>query len=184
MRTYFFLTFFILLFISCQSHEKSDAHQKAVPKSPAYKQNNISSQYLYFSLSGMDSIVETDNFFVNSTIDSIAIEKLGFIAVYLYCFKGGIHEQNYHYLKKNNPVEYNALTAIHTAHLIIVNGQEYSFNGKGSIGCWRTIPESTRVSIDSKVYSLFSKRKQLGKLVVLESIKKAKKILNSAGGKN
>lgn len=88
------------------------------------------------------------------------------------CFKGVIRLQNYQYLKIFDSSEYKAISKIHTAHTLIIENKEYSFNGKGKIGCMDDIPESTFVTVNANVYSFYSKKINLGQFIILNSIKK------------
>jgi len=129
----------------------------------------ISSKLNYHSICGIDSVVKADYVFADFLIDSITVRRHVFNAVYLYCFKGMIQPQNYRFFKNRQPDEYQRINDIHTAHLLNFGSNDFSFNGFGSIGCF-SVPESTMVSVKSKVYSLFSGNKFMGRVIFLESI--------------
>lgn len=174
MRTYLFLCLLIFVLFACQNENKMEIHEKKAGDSLACGQSLDTARFTLSSFLGLDSVANSDFYFMDSVVDSITTEKLAFEATYIYCYKALVHQANYRYFQTRDPSEYKSIMAIHTEHLLVVNGKEYSFNGKGDIGCSRSIPENTMVSIDSKVYSFFSNRKGLGKLVVLESIEKIK----------
>ena len=163
----------LLLFV-CQNNNKKEFTEIRTTDSLLVEPLQDTARFKLSSFNGFDSVANSDFYFMGSDIDSISIKKMRFEAIYLNCFKALLQNENYKFLKTHNAVEYKTIMAIHTRHMLLVNGTEYSFNGKGSMGCWRNIPESTSVSVNSKVYSLFSNRKHLGKLVILESIKKVK----------
>lgn len=169
-RIYFVLI--LLFFCGChgQKRNEKDTNQ-AVDTVSSSKISNAEKSNFY-SILGIDSVAQADYVFIDFTIDSIAISSRAFEAIYLYCFKGSIHKENYKILETLNPTEYNEIVKIHTSHLLNAYGKEFSFNAKGNIGCWENIPESTIVDVEAKVYSLFSSKKSIGKFIILESIKK------------
>ncbi len=125
----------------------------------------------YYSIQGIDSIVKSNHPLIDSLIDSISIRQHVFDAVYLSAWKGKSHIQHFDLIKVTNPLEYNRIAGIHTAHLLIVNGNEFLFNGKGDVGCKISIAESTKVEVVASVYTFYSNNIVLGKYVILDTIK-------------
>jgi len=167
----FVILILCLLFsmLSCQKHKQS-SDNKTIPtelkmESP---RPNTKEQGL-FTLLGIDSVSDADNYFVGKEVDSISISRLHFEAIYLTCFKAVVRYELYDYLKNRFPQEYRAIKTIHTQHSVSVDSKILSFNAIGSYGC-HSIPESSLVAVDSKVLSLFSKNIHLGKLIILDSI--------------
>ena len=173
MRIYLLILFFLVTVIFCQQPEKNVDKKPYRFDSTLNSSKHASAEFKLSSLLSIDSITDADNYFTNVDIDSIAINSLHFDAIYLTCFKAVVNYHIYQYLKEHFPSEYNSILAIHTQHSILVDGHEFSFNAKGSYGC-RSIPESSKVVIDSKVFSFFSENKHLGKLVIIESIERHK----------
>lgn len=164
---------FSFIFISflafCQKSDKTHFSKKSTCDTiPIFKIDSIRTHQLA-SINGIDSITDADNYFKDYKIDSIFIQKLNFNGIYLSCLKAVVRKEIYQYLKGIDSTEYESIMEIHTQHEVLIEGNKYSFNAKGSIGC-RSIPESTLVSIDSKLYSLYSDHKIVGRLIILESI--------------
>jgi hypothetical protein len=172
MRLFLFLAPICLLILGCQTSKREGQVSNQKIDSATISASNTNSRSSFHSIWGIDSIVKSNYVFVDSVIDSISISRHVFKAMYLSAWKGMSYIQYFHMLKASNPVEYNAITNINTAHLLLIDGREYLFNGKGDITGSKQIPESTTVVVDASIYSLYSQGTVLGKYVILDSIKK------------
>lgn len=167
--------FFSLLILSCLSICTSRPQQEK-PQNDGRADSTLVSEDIadnpqYHSIVGVDSVAEADYVFADFLIDSISVTHHAFDAKYLTCFKGMINPQNYRFFKNRKPDEYQRIDDIHTAHVLNFGNTDFSFNGFGRMGC-SAIPESTKVHVTAKVYSLYSGNKSLGKIIFLESISK------------
>ncbi|MCX7727518.1 MAG: hypothetical protein N2053_11805 [Chitinispirillaceae bacterium] len=172
IRNILFLLWFLLL--DCRNHRDNKESEYLF----SCKDDSIISEIStnvqinkinnFYSLLGMDSIARSDYFFVDYIIDSISTKKIIFDAIYLECFKGNIHLNNFNYLMKTDISDYRAISNSHTAHFLIVDKIGFPFDGKGNIRCFA---ESTKVEVKATVYSFFFNKKGLGKFIILDSIK-------------
>jgi hypothetical protein len=166
----FLISFFLISFLAfCQKSDKTHLSKKSTRDNiPNLKIDPIKT-HQFASINSIDSITDSDNYFRDYKIDSIFIKKLNFNGIYLSCFKAVVGKEIYQYLKGIDSTEYESIMKIHTQHELLIEGNKYSFNATGSMGC-RSIPESTLVSIGSKLYSLYSDHNLVGRLIILKSI--------------
>jgi len=169
MNSYLVLIFISLSVFACEKNKKE--HQASNSNIDSSTSISDSTDVLFNSFWGIDSIVKINYAFVDS-IDSIYISRHVFEAVYLAAHKGRANIKRFQFLKTSNPAEYEDISNIHTAHILLIGEKEFSFNGKGDINHSETIPESTDVVVNASVYSFFSKTRGLGKFIILDSIKK------------
>ena len=157
------------IIVLCQKNDKMQLSQKSSYDTILNLNNGPIKRHQLISINNIDSISDADNNFRNYKIDSIFIQKMNFNGIYLSCLKAVVRKEIYQYLNEIDSKEYESIMNIHTQHEILIEGNKYSFNAKGSIGC-RSIPESPFVSIGSKLYSLYSDHNLIGRLIILESI--------------
>lgn len=169
MTRLLFILFLLTGINGCKQDEKPFIKKEVTPISPNKKQPIVTPRFYLYKFLSLDSVSNSDYYFDGPEIDSITIDRFKFNAIYLECYKAHVQIDNYSFLQKRDYSEYQSISAIHTRHSVLVDGKKVSFNGKGSIGC-RAVPESTLVSIDSKLYSLYSDYNLFGRLIILESI--------------
>lgn len=150
--------------ISCHVSQKPESIGK-IDSSPE-TQKPVS---VFSRLKDVDSLVFADVFFLKATIDSIATSEIFFPAKYMSCAKASIHNKNYAYLAKTANSTYEKLCNIHTQHVLMVDSIERSFEGIGRFNCYET-PKGTPVNAFGKVFSMYSSRTLIGRIIILDSI--------------
>ena len=153
-----------LLAISCHISQKPEPQGKMEPSPETQKPVSDFSR-----LKDVDSIVFADKFFLKTAIDSIATSEIFFSAKYMSCAKASIHNENFAYLAKTENSTYEKLRNIHTQHILWVDSIECSFKGIGRFNCYET-PKGTPVNAFGKVFSMYSSRTLIGRIIILDSI--------------
>lgn len=153
-----------LFAISCHISQKPEPQGKMEPSPETQKPVSDFSR-----LKDVDSIVFADKFFLKTAIDSIATTEIFFPAKYISCAKASIHNENFAYLAKTENSTYEKVRNIHTQHVLMVDSIERSFQGIKRFNCHET-QKGTPVNAFGKVFSMYSSRTLIGRIIILDSI--------------
>ena len=92
------LIIFILFAFGCKNNREHIEKIEIVKDTTINTKQSVpdsKSKNIFYSLFGIDSIAEADYVFIEDSIDSISMSNLKFNAIYIRCFKGGIHNKNF-----------------------------------------------------------------------------------------
>jgi hypothetical protein len=171
-RILFFILFFILL-IGCKANKiETDVINTMKASDSSFTRNNkLLERPRFITFMGIDSIARSDNSISDTLIDSISVRRLTFSAKYLSCFrvKGNIKFRLYQPLKYSHPSEYEEIIAIRTGHGFLVDTTVYHFSGRNSIDS-NNFLDSNDVNVYASIYSLFSRNKHKGNIVIIDSV--------------
>ena len=168
MSYHYFILIAAILVFTCEQRQEYQAEIAKDSKSDTVQHREPKQEKHFVSFLTVDSIAVFDKSIKDTAIDSIDIREMKFKAKYIGCFKGQIKKSLYSKLKTKSPQRYKQVMAITTAHEIVLTDSSFHFNGVQSVGC--NYPESSKVSIHSTLYSLYSNLRLLGRIMIIDSI--------------